>query len=36
MNNWTVQFTGRGGAPADLAESVSIYLVLPSQNVGPD
>ena len=24
-----------GGAPADLAESVSIYLVLPSQNVGP-
>jgi copper transport protein len=35
VNNWTVQFTGRGGAPQDLAESVSIYLVLPSQNVGP-
>ena len=35
VNNWTVQFTGSGGAPRDLAESVSIYLVLPSQNVGP-
>jgi copper transport protein len=35
VNNWTVQFAGRGGAPQDLAESVSIYLVLPSQNVGP-
>ena len=35
VNNWTVQFTGRGGTPQDLAESVSIYLVLPSQNVGP-
>jgi len=35
VNNWTVQFTGSGGAPQDLAESVSLYLVLPSQNVGP-
>ena len=35
VNNWTVQFTGGGGAPQDLAESVSIYLVLPAQNVGP-
>ncbi len=35
VNNWTVQFTGPGGAAADLAESVSVYLVLPSQNVGP-
>jgi copper transport protein len=35
VNDWTVQFTGAGGAPADLAESVSVYLVLPSQNVGP-
>ena len=35
VNNWTVQFTGRGGVPGDLAESVSLYLVLPSQNVGP-
>lgn len=35
VNDWTVQFTGAGGAPADLAESVSIYLVLPSRNVGP-
>jgi copper transport protein len=35
VNNWTVQFTGAAGQPADLAESVSIYLVLPSQNVGP-
>jgi hypothetical protein len=35
VNDWTVQFTGAGGEPADLAESVSLYLVLPSQNVGP-
>ena len=35
VNDWNVQFTGRDGAPADLAESVSVYLVLPSQNVGP-
>jgi copper transport protein len=35
VNDWTVQFTGPGGAAADLAESVSVYLVLPSQNVGP-
>jgi len=35
VNDWTVQFTGGGGAPQDLAESVSIYLVLPAQNVGP-
>jgi copper transport protein len=35
VNNWTVQFTAAGGAAAELAESVSVYLVLPSQNVGP-
>ncbi len=35
VNDWTVQFTGVGGAPANLAESVSVYLVLPAQNVGP-
>ena len=35
VNDWTVQFTGANGAPAELAESVSVYLVLPSQNVGP-
>ncbi len=35
VNDWTVQFTGPGGVPANLAESVSVYLVLPSQNVGP-
>jgi len=35
VNDWTVRFSGHGGAPEDLAESVSIYLVLPSQNVGP-
>jgi hypothetical protein len=35
VNDWTVQFTGAAGAPAELAESVSVYLVLPSQNVGP-
>ena len=35
VNNWTVQFTSSGGTPRDLAESVSVYLVLPSQNVGP-
>jgi putative copper export protein len=35
VNDWTVQFTDASGAPADMAESVSIYLVLPAQNVGP-
>jgi copper transport protein len=35
VNDWTVQFTDAQGAAADMAESVSIYLVLPSQNVGP-
>jgi copper transport protein len=35
VNDWTVRFTGRDGQPEDLAESVSLYLVLPSQNVGP-
>jgi copper transport protein len=35
VNDWTVQFTSHGGAPAEMAESVSVYLVLPSQNVGP-
>jgi copper transport protein len=35
VNDWTVQFTGPGGVPAAMAESVSVYLVLPSQNVGP-
>ncbi len=35
VNDWTVQFADAAGAPADLAESVSLYLVLPSQNVGP-
>jgi copper transport protein len=35
VNDWTVQFTDAHGVAADLAESVSIYLVLPAQNVGP-
>jgi copper transport protein len=35
VNDWTVQFTAAAGQAADLAESVSLYLVLPSQNVGP-
>jgi nitrogen fixation protein FixH len=35
VNDWTVQFTDAEGAAADMAESVSIYLVLPAQNVGP-
>jgi hypothetical protein len=35
VNNWTVQFSDASGVPADLAESVSIYLVLPAQNIGP-
>jgi len=35
VNNITVQFTGAGGTPAEMAESVSLYLNLPSQNVGP-
>jgi copper transport protein len=35
VNDWTVQFTDPDGVSANLAESVSVYLVLPSQNVGP-
>ncbi len=35
VNNITVQFTGANGAPADKAESVSLYLNLPAENVGP-
>ena len=35
VNNWTVQFTGPSGQPADMAESVSLYLVEPDQNIGP-
>jgi copper transport protein len=35
VNNITVQFSGANGAPAEMAESVSLYLNLPSQNVGP-
>ena len=35
VNNITVQFTGPDGAPAEMAESVSLYLNLPAQNVGP-
>jgi copper transport protein len=35
VNDWTVQFTNADGAPVDVAESVSAYLVLPAQNVGP-
>lgn len=35
VNDWTVQFTDATGAPAEMAESVSIYLTLPSKNVGP-
>jgi copper transport protein len=35
VNNWTVQFTGPSGLPADVAESVSLYLVEPQQNIGP-
>ena len=35
VNNWVVQFTGANGTAADMAESVSVYLVLPEQNVGP-
>ena len=35
VNNWTVQFTGPSGQPADVAESVSLYLVEPKQNIGP-
>lgn len=35
VNNITVQFTGTNGMPADMAESVSLYLNLPAQNVGP-
>ncbi len=35
VNNFVVQFTGPNGAPNDMAESVSVYLTLPSDNVGP-
>ncbi len=35
VNNITAQFTGTDGVPAEMAESVSLYLNLPSQNVGP-
>ena len=35
VNNITVQFTGPDHRPADMAESVSLYLNLPSENVGP-
>ena len=35
VNDFVVQFTGPDGAPADKAETVSAYLTLPSQNVGP-
>lgn len=35
VNNFVVQFTGPDGAPVDKAETVSVYLTLPSQNVGP-
>ena len=35
VNNISAQFTGADGSPAEMAESVSLYLNLPSQNVGP-
>jgi copper transport protein len=35
VNNISVLFTGVDGAPSEMAESVSLYLNLPSQNVGP-
>jgi copper transport protein len=35
VNNISVQFTGADGSPDEMAESVSLYLNLPSQNVGP-
>jgi copper transport protein len=35
VNNITVQLTGPDRKPADMAESVSLYLNLPSENVGP-
>jgi len=35
VNNITVQFTGANGLPAEKAESVSLYLNLPAENVGP-
>jgi copper transport protein len=35
VNNFVAQFTGPGGAPADKAESVSVYLTFPAENVGP-
>jgi copper transport protein len=35
VNNFVVQFTGADGAPKDKAESVSVYLTLPAENVGP-
>jgi copper transport protein len=35
VNNITVQFSAANGGAAEMAESVSLYLNLPSQNVGP-
>ncbi len=35
VNNITVQFTGRNRRPSNMAESVSLYLNLPSEDVGP-
>jgi copper transport protein len=35
VNNVSVQFTGSDGSPAEMAESVSLYLNLPAQDVGP-
>jgi hypothetical protein len=35
VNDFVVQFSGPEGAPVDAAESVSVYLTLPSENVGP-
>ena len=35
VNNLVVQFTGRDRAPANMAESVSVYFTLPSLNIGP-
>jgi copper transport protein len=35
VNNMVVQFTDAKGTPQDKAETVSAYLILPSQNVGP-
>ena len=35
VNNFVAQFTGSDGAPTDKAESVSVYLTFPAENVGP-